>query len=237
MMLLRTDRITLTHPSFVRTLESKYGARNLIYIPHGILREPLAQPSPGSKRFLVFGKMGPYKNPMIALEAFKELLLTDGEAELIIAWPRHPLDPDYFGSILEKCKDVRNTKVCGYIPESGLEELFKSAVAVILPYTISTWSSGVFTLACSFGKPVIASDLPDFRELQKEGAGIILFPSGKVHDLANIMQSLVRDTHLQRKLGEANLLWASKHSFDLVTNELVGIFENLNDEHQDSTKR
>src|SRR5437867_7447106 len=89
-MLLRTDRITLTHPSFVRILESKYNAKNVTYIPHGILREPLAQPSPGSKKFLLFGKMGPYKNPMIALEAFKELLLIDGEAELIIAGPRHP---------------------------------------------------------------------------------------------------------------------------------------------------
>jgi glycosyltransferase involved in cell wall biosynthesis len=233
-LMLRTDIMTLTHPSFVRILQRKYGAGNVIHIPHGILREPLTKPSAGGKRFLIFGKIGPYKNPLIALEAFKELQLTDDEVELIIAGPPHPLQPDYFQSIEEKYKGTRNTKICGYIPESDLEELFRSVAAVLLPYTISTWSSGVFTLACSFGKPVIASNLPDFQELQKQGAGIMLFESGEVHDLAKIMQALLNDTQLQKRLGEANLQWASKNGFDQVANRFVEIFEDLIDGHQNA---
>jgi hypothetical protein len=50
------------------------------------------------------------------------------------------------------------------------------------------------------------------------------------------MEALVGDTQLQTRLGEANLLWASKNGFDQVTNRLVEIFEDLIGGQQNAIK-
>jgi len=227
-LVLKADVVTLTHQHLVDIVRKEYGAKNVIYVPHGSFYEPIANYNFNEKkRLLLFGKMGPYKNVTLALEAFKEILPHNKEAELVVAGSSHPLLPGFLESILEKYKQIPNIKVTGYIPEHDLQRIFTSSTAVVLPYKESVWSSGVFTLASSYGIPVIASDLPDFRELVKEGAGIILFPTGDREALAKTMELVLSDKELQRKLGEANLEWARKNSFDQVSISLIKIFEGL----------
>ena len=227
-LVLKSDVVTLTHQHLVNILRKEYGAKNVIYVPHGTFYEPLVNRNlSDKKRLLLFGKMGPYKNITLALEAFKEILPQDKEAELVVAGASHPLLPGFLESTLEKYKQIQNIKVTGYIPEHDLQRVFTSATAVVLPYKESVWSSGVFTLASTYGIPVIASDLPDFRELVKEGAGVILFPSGDIQALAKTMELVLGDTELQKNLGEANLEWARKNTFDQVSSNLIKIFEGL----------
>jgi glycosyltransferase involved in cell wall biosynthesis len=171
--------------------------------------------------------MGAYKNPTIVLEAFREVWRMDPETELVIAGPPHPLNPRFFHSTFDGYRKSPNVRITGYVPENELEELFTSSSVVVLPYTISTWSSGVFSLACTYGRPVIASDLSDFKELVNEGAGIILFRQGDKKALAQSMELLIHDERLQLRLGEANLRWAERHSFDKVVGKMIQIFENL----------
>ena len=76
-------------------------------------------------------------------------------------------------------------------------------------------------MASIYGIPVIASDLPDFRELVKEGAGIILFSSGDKEALAKTMELVLSNKELQKSLGEANLQWARKNRFDQVSRKAV----------------
>jgi len=227
-LILKADVVTVTHEHLVNILKKEYDAKNVICVPHGVFQEPIANCNiSDKKRLLLFGKMGPYKNVTLALEAFKEILPHNKEAELVVAGSSHPLLPGFLESILEKYKQIPNIKVTGYIPEHDLQRIFTSSTAVVLPYKESVWSSGVFTLASSYGIPVIASDLPDFRELVKEGAGIILFPTGDREALAKTMELVLSDKELQRKLGEANLEWARKNSFDQVSISLIKIFEGL----------
>jgi glycosyltransferase involved in cell wall biosynthesis len=227
-LILKADVVSLTHHHLVNIVREKYGGKNVLYIPHGTFNEPIADYNFGSKRLLLFGKMGSYKNPGLALEAFKDIVDKDRKAELVIAGSSHPLNPGFLESILERYKEIPNVKVTGYIPENELQNIFITSTAVVLPYTISTWSSGVFTLASMYGRPVIAADLPDFRELVKEGAGIILFPVGDREALAKNMELILGNKELQKKLGEANLQWARQHnSFKQVTIRLVEVFEEL----------
>ncbi len=107
------------------------------------------------------------------------------------------------------------------MPEERLEDLFDSCAVVLLPYTTPTWSSGTFTLASAFGRPVIASDVPDFRELAAEGAGIILFPNGDSDAMADKIEHVLNDPEIQQRLGEANLAWARAHRFEDSANSLV----------------
>ena len=234
-LILKADVVSLTHRHLVNIVREKYGGKNVLYIPHGTFNEPIADYNFGSKRLLLFGKMGLYKNPRLALEAFKEVVDKDREAELVIAGSSHPLNPGFLESILERYKEIPNVKVIGYIPENELQNIFMTSTAVVLPYTISTWSSGVFVLASMYGRPIIAADLPDFRELVKEGAGIILFPIGDRESLVKTMQSILYNEELQKKLGWANLQWAKQHnSFNQVATRLVEVFIDLLDRRKKS---
>jgi glycosyltransferase involved in cell wall biosynthesis len=128
------------------------------------------------------------------------------------------LQSEILKQTIDNCKGVKNIDIRGYVPEQELEALFTSCAAVILPYTITTWSSGVFSLACAFGRPVIASDLPDFRDLQRE-AGIILFPKENSHQLAESMELVLNDIGLRQQLGDVALSAA----------KLIDIFDELID--------
>ncbi len=227
-LLLSSDLVTLTHQHLVDVLKAKYGAKNVLHVPHGVFYQPKGYTPFKGKRFLLFGKIGQYKNPALAVEAFKEVSEKFKDAELVIAGPPHPLQPGILKSAIEGCEMVNNIEIRGYVPEDELETLFRHCTAVILPYTTTTWSSGVFNLACAFGRPVIASDLPDFRALQRE-AGVILFPRGDSHGLATAMVSILGDTELQRRLGEANARWASKYDVSDAANKLIEVFEELTD--------
>jgi glycosyltransferase involved in cell wall biosynthesis len=227
-LILYADVVTLTHQYLVNLAKKKYNAKNVLYLSHGLFEEPVFDPKYGHKRLLIFGRMGPYKGLEIALKAFKMVVNKDRESKLIIAGVSHYQHPGFLESLLSKYKQIPNLEFTGYVPEREIQAVFASCTAVLLPYTMSVWSSGAFMLACTYGRPVLASDLPDFKELQKEGAGVILFPAGDSEELAKAMELVLNDKELQKNLGEANLQWAKKNQrIEHTVERLVEIFEQL----------
>ena len=109
----------------------------------------------------------------------------------------------------------------GMYPEEDIAETFMRASIVLLPYTSSVWSSAVFILCAMYGRPVIASDLPDFKELKEQGAGILLFKNGSKKDLSEKIITLLGDRSLQVKLGELNLAWARKNRFEKTVGSIM----------------
>ncbi len=225
-LLLRADAVTVPHEHFAKILTRKYQASNVLLVPHGVFFRPVEKPRFSGKRLLLFGKIGPYKNPGLAIQAFNRVFLKDNEVELLIAGPAHPFHQGFLDSTI-KSKDLMGVKFTGYVAEDKLEDLFASCAAVLLPYTTPTWSSGTFTLASAFGRPVIASDVPDFRELASEGAGIALFPNGDREALAKNIEEIVNNPAMQQRLGEANLEWARAHSFGDVAHTLVDLLYSI----------
>lgn len=224
-LLLKADMLTVTHLFMANILRKKYAAKNVLHIPHGVFHEPVSNCSFNSKRILLFGKMGPYKNLPLMIESFEELVKDDKQTELVIAGSSHPLHSGFLEAVLEKFRHVPNINVLGYVHEKDIESLFVSSAVVVLPYSISTWSSGVFTLASIYGRPVIASDLPDFRELLEEGAGVILFHNGSKHELASAIKQVLNDKELQQKLCKKNLDWARQNNFKEATvDKLLYVF-------------
>lgn len=82
--------------------------------------------------------------------------------KLVIARSSHPNYPNF----LDKYKS-ENCLPCvqftGYVPESQLPSLLEKVDVVVLPYFTCTGTSGVAHLVSSYGVPIIATDLPEFR--------------------------------------------------------------------------
>lgn len=219
-LLLKASGIAVTVRSYGPYLRQRYGHNGIRYVPHGARPYDTGLPSNG--RILMFGHMSPYKGLHVMLEAFKRL---NGrkDVELIVAGSSHPNYPGY----LERFRDMRLPKVSfiGYVPEKRLPSLFSSVRVVALPYLMATGTSGVFHLACSFGRPIVASDLPEIRELVMDGASALLVPPGDVKALANAVSRLLEDDELARSMAFKNLMFAKRYSWSMVAKAYERMYE------------
>jgi len=70
-----------------------------------------------------------------------------------------------------------------FMEDSELRDLFSRAAVVVYPY-ISATQSGVTSIASYFGKPMVLSDLPFFKQTCDGSEGVEFFSSGDSEALA-----------------------------------------------------
>lgn len=71
-----------------------------------------------------------------------------------------------------------------FVDDSELRDLFSRAAVVVYPYTSAT-QSGVTSIASYFGRPMVLSDLPYFKETCSGSDGVTFFNSGDSDALAD----------------------------------------------------
>ncbi len=135
------------------------------------------QPGDGRTRFLFFGHIRPYKGVDILLKAVAAL---DEEARkkclFIIRGKQYPkLDPTDYAALIKQygisdCVDFSDQRVS----DAEIPALMGNADIALFPYR-NIYGSGALLMAYTFGLPVIASDIPPFREETGEGKTGILF--------------------------------------------------------------
>ena len=121
--------------------------------------------------YLCFGKIDKYKNVEGLIDLFISSPVID-ETKLVIAGSGEIEDAHYK-------KAVNNEKIVlinRYIEDSEMNWLFSNCICIILPYIQAT-QSGVMTLAFTFFKPVIASNIRPFSDDIKNGENGFLFMS------------------------------------------------------------
>jgi len=115
-------------------------------------------------------------------------------------------------------------KFLGYVDENEVPSIFNEAAIVILPYLTMTGTSGVFHLACGHGKPIIASDLPETRELMKEGAYAFLIPVGQPEILRDAIRYLLDNPKMAYDIGHRNYEYAHRHTWDKIAEKFEKIY-------------
>ena len=179
------------------------GPARIRVIPHGLLhqadltRDPVdgAQPSgddgPGHVRFLLFGKIKPYKGVDVLLHA---LALLPAEARRrcrvrVVGKPYMDVAP------LEALADrLGVADAIGFewrfIADSELTRLFHESDVLLFPYR-QIEASGVLMTAIAVGKPVIATRMGAAAELFAQGDGGILIAADRADELAAAMRRFI----------------------------------------------
>jgi len=218
-LILSAAKVVVTVRSYGDYLNKRYGQDNVQYIPHGTLENLLSTPATltDEKVVLLFGHMGPYKGLPIILKAFEELRKEQSNVRLVIAGSSHPSYTGY----LDQFKNARlqNVDFLGYVPEEHLAQVFMSSDVVVLPYLAAPGTSGVFHLACGFGRPIVASDLPEIREILAEGASAILVPPEDSKALKEGILKVISNRTLALSMGEQNLRFARGENWDVVAED------------------
>lgn len=191
-------------------------ASKICTIPHGPLFSGMsAEPTEAIRKsyhlshnnlvVLWQGLIFPYKGIDFLLDSWPSVVEAIPNARLIIAGTG---DPDLLKSLEEKIENMGlQTTVrtrFEYISAEELSQLYTLADCVAFPYkAIST--SGALMTAMSFGKAIVATDLPYFQEVLQDGALGSLVPYGNTSQLSTEIASLLLSPSKRQELQKALL--------------------------------
>jgi glycosyltransferase involved in cell wall biosynthesis len=230
-LVLCANSVSVMLPAYRNVLLEKYG-RGAVYVRrHGIFSArpeypDFAQRGNPEHRILAFGKWGTYKRLEPILAAFETVLQHCPEARLVIAGSDHPKAPGYLRSVQKEFPPRKEVDFIGYVSEQDVAHLLQRSSVAVLPYTSSAGSSGIAHLACTYGVPIIASDIPDFRRLaEEEGLAIDFFPVGDVEQLAGHLIDLLENRERQVEMALRNTSAALRMSMPEIIRQYLRTFE------------
>lgn len=167
------------------------------------------------------GFISEYKGLEFLIEAMSKV-----KAALLIGGGWHvEAETTYIRMMREKSLKLLPKKCewLGYIPDDQLSSFYGSLDVVVYPSRFST-ESGALLMALSHGKPVIASNLPPFKEKEKLGA---LMTFKTVKDLTRKIKRLLKDEELRRKLEEGAKRYAKETSWQVVAQKHVELYKEV----------
>jgi glycosyltransferase involved in cell wall biosynthesis len=230
-IVLFANSVSVMLPAYRNVLVDKY-RRGAVYVRrHGIFSSRPEYPDFSKRgnpeqRILAFGKWGTYKRLEPLLDAFEAVVERCPEARLVVAGTDHPKTPGYLANLKQKYRDRTEISFIGYVAEDDIPELLQRSSVAVLPYTSSAGSSGIAHLACTYGVPIVASDIPDFRRLaDEEGLAIDFFPTGNIPALADHLADLLGDKDRQVEMALQNVSAALRMSMPAIIREYLRTFE------------
>lgn len=229
-LVLKADIVALTMQKYVKVLEKKYTAKNVINIPHGtfdIAEKPSFELPNGPLKVLTFGKFGTYKKVEKMIEAIVEVRkLTEMNIEIVIAGTDNPNASGYLEGVKKRYQMVPQLTFTGYVEEEDVSKLFNDSALVVFPYTSTTGSSGVLHQAGSYGKAVVMPDLGDLTLLVKEeGYKGEFFIPNSVTSMANAIKNIVTNNEYRISLGKTNYKAATAYPMAKIADMYLDAFE------------
>jgi glycosyltransferase involved in cell wall biosynthesis len=191
--------------NFIGSETQKQEARKHIDIP---------QDSP---TFLFFGQIKKVKGLDIALHALSVVKKSVPDVKLVVAGKVWKDDFSYYETLIKQLGLKDNVILhIGYVPQNIVDNYYYASDAVILPYK-RIYQSGVLLMAMSYGKPVIASDLPGMSEIITDKKNGLLFRSEDSNSLAQCMNKIIQDPAFAVKYGRNGREYVrEKHDWSLI---------------------
>ncbi len=194
--------------------------------------------APEDRALLFFGQIAPYKGLEYLVSAVAMLAGAGEGVRLIIAGKVKRGSEGYWAAVQRDIVELGIEHLIilkiQFIPDAAVEQYFKAADAVVVPY-ISIFQSGVPFLAFSFGVPVIATDVGSFREDITHETGILCRPRD-ANDLARAIGKFY-DSELWRDRVEAcghiRRIAEERHSWGTVAKRTVAVYAPLMPHHPD----
>jgi len=120
----------------------------------------------------------------------------------------------------------RDIALLGTVPDAELPSWFAAADVFAFPSAKEGWGLAVLE-AMSAALPVVASDLPVFREYLTSGRDALLVPVGDPAALADALASVLGDPRLAQRLRAAGLAVAAWFTWEATAAEHEAIYAAL----------
>jgi phosphatidylinositol alpha-mannosyltransferase len=197
-------------------------------IPNGVTVEKYASAVGAAKvkgRVFFIGRAEKRKGLGVLLHAFARLRRRLPHATLVIAGAtrRQALEASRlaYGPPL----DLEGVSALGWVADDEKVAHLAQAEVVCAPSLAAESFGIVLAEAMAAGVPVVASDLPGYRSVLRDGEAGRLVPPGEPALLAEALYEVLGDEDQRRRLAAAGLVAAERLSWTRVTDEIVAAYE------------
>ena len=164
--------------------------------------------------FIYLGRIRPYKNVHIAVEAFARLYAIYPEARLVIAGWGESLP--YLKKLVRHLRLESVVEFAYKVTDEQKIGLLSQSWAMVQPSSMEGWGITVVE-ANACGTPVIASDVKGLRDSVVPGRTGLLVPPRDVSSLFAAMETLITDGILLERISSQALSWASGFEWDEIS--------------------
>lgn len=184
---------------------------------------------PGDKVLGTFGFISPNKGHRTVIDALWRL---PGEYKLLMVGGPHPNgDQTYLNHLLERayhCEVADRIYITGHYDYSELKHYSDLMDLVIVPYLPPyPGSSASTSISMSEGKPILASNIPTFRELKEQMDCLELVAPDAPYEMAYRIRQLFANPERLRVLGETARTFAATNSWANIARKHVELYEAL----------
>ena len=223
----RADRIITVSECSKRDVADllRIPAERISVIPNGV--DKRYQPGPHIAErppvILYVGRLDPYKNVPVLVDAFSRLLKTVPDARLRIIGP----DDDRYPETADKIRTLHlepHVQRDGYLSDDGLLDAYQNAAILVLPSRYEGFGLPVAeAMACA--TPVTCSNTSSLPEVAGDAA--LTIDGNSAAELENALHTLLTQPELAARLSQAGPIQAARfdwHEVALKTRNLYAQF-------------
>jgi phosphatidyl-myo-inositol alpha-mannosyltransferase len=195
-------------------------------VPNGVEVERFADPGPPAvglppgRRILWVNRLDPQKGFPVTVRAFERLAGRLDDVTLVVAGGGR--DRRVVDGLPKAVR--RRVVMLGPVPHEDLPAYHASADVFVSP-ALGQESFGIVLVeAMAAGVPVVATNIPGYREVIRPDTDGLLVPPGSVGALADAMERLLEDEELAARLSDAGRERALAYSWAVVLPKIEGIY-------------
>jgi phosphatidyl-myo-inositol alpha-mannosyltransferase len=181
---------------------------------------PLPDLPPG-RRMVWVGRLDEQKGFPIAVRAFSDLATQFTDLTFVVVGEGRDR-----AAVSTLAPDIRRRVVlAGSVPHQDLPPYLSGADVFVAP-ALGQESFGIVLVeAMAAGVPVVASDIPGYREVIREGVDGILVPAGDPAALAEAARKVLSDSELAERLRETGRAKAESYRWDVVIEQIEAAYQ------------
>jgi phosphatidylinositol alpha-mannosyltransferase len=196
-------------------------------IPNGVETQKFARAAPArlpeGRRVLFVNRLEPRKGFAVMVDAFGGLVATHPELLLVVAGDGPERD-----SIGRLPPSVRERVVMlGNVSHDRLPQFHAACDVFCAPATGRESFGIVLVEAMASGLPVVASDIPGYREVVRDGRDGLLVRPEDPGAVAEAVGRLLDDADLSKRLADAGRESAERYSWDSVGSEIEAVYREV----------
>ena len=217
----RLDHRIAVSPDAATTVQ-KYLPGEYEVIPNGVAMPEVAEPGGRENRIVFVGRHEPRKGLQVLLRAWPEVRRQTGARLRVVG-----ADPLQVRLLLTRHRiPDEGIDALGFVSEQERTEELLKAKAFVAPSLGGESFGMVLTEAFACATPVVASDIPGYRDVMTAETGVLVRPDDP-RALAQAISRLLADEPRRLELGAGARQRARAYSWDDIGRRLLAIYERL----------